>query len=98
MFDIGFWELILIAIITLLVVGPERLPGVSRSAGYWLAKLRRFTQTVKQDMERELAAGELRQTLKRQANIPELEEIIEETENVIKDTIQVAGTEYSQPV
>ncbi len=55
MFDIGFWELIFILVIALLVVGPERLPKVARTAGLWLGKVRGFIVTVKADIDQELA-------------------------------------------
>ncbi|MDH5409282.1 MAG: Sec-independent protein translocase protein TatB, partial [Gammaproteobacteria bacterium] len=47
MFDIGFWELAIIAVVGLLVIGPERLPGVARTAGMWIGRTRRFITTVK---------------------------------------------------
>lgn len=78
MFDIGFWEVIFIAVITLLVVGPERLPKLARTAGLWLGKARGFVRTVKADIDRELAAEELKKTLQKQAAVPEIEELIDE--------------------
>ncbi|MGB5438548.1 MAG: Sec-independent protein translocase protein TatB [Gammaproteobacteria bacterium] len=78
MFDVGFWELVFIAIITLLVVGPERLPKIARMAGLWLGKMRGFVSSVKQDIDRELAADELKAALEKQAAVPELEEFLDE--------------------
>ncbi len=78
MFDVGFWELVFIAVITLLVVGPERMPRIARSAGLWLGKMRGFVSSVKQDIDRELAAEELKATLEKQAAVPELEEFLDE--------------------
>lgn len=54
MFDVGFWELIIIGIVALLVVGPEKLPGLARDAGKWLAATRRFVKKTRQDIEQEL--------------------------------------------
>ena len=79
MFDIGFWEVIFILVVALLVVGPERLPRVARTAGLWLGRIRGFVGSVKADIDRELAAEELKKTLAKQAAMPELEEIIEKT-------------------
>lgn len=79
MFDIGFSEIIFIMIIGLLVIGPQRLPRVARAAGLWFGKLRGFVTAVKSDIDRELATEELKRTLAKQAAIPELEELIEET-------------------
>jgi sec-independent protein translocase protein TatB len=78
MFDIGFWEIIFILVITLLVVGPERLPKIARTAGLWVGKMRSFVASVKADIDQELAAEELKKTLAKQASVPELEELIDE--------------------
>ena len=98
MFDIGFWEVIFIMIITLLVVGPERLPKVARTAGLWVGKIRGFVTSVKADIDKELAAEELKRTLAKQASVTGLEEIIEETKSAlsldnapVKDPAQEAG-------
>ncbi|MCG8378393.1 MAG: Sec-independent protein translocase protein TatB [Proteobacteria bacterium] len=53
MFDIGFWELVAIAIIALLILGPERLPEFARDLGNFVAKARRFIQTTRRELERE---------------------------------------------
>jgi len=55
MFDIGFFEIIFIMVIALLVVGPERLPRIARTAGLWLGKMRGFVSSVKADIDQELA-------------------------------------------
>lgn len=78
MFDIGFSEILLVMVIALIVVGPERLPRLARSAGLWIGKIRGLVASVKTEIDRELAAEELRKTLAKQAKMPELEEIIEE--------------------
>ncbi|MGD8618456.1 MAG: Sec-independent protein translocase protein TatB [Gammaproteobacteria bacterium] len=78
MFDIGFFEIVCIFLVTLLVVGPEKLPRVARTAGLWLGKLRGFVSSVKADIDREIASDELRKTLEKQAAVPELEELIDE--------------------
>jgi sec-independent protein translocase protein TatB len=78
MFDIGFTEIILIAVVMLLVVGPERLPRIARTTGLWVGKVRGFMSTVKADIDRELATEELRKALAKQTAMPELEELIDE--------------------
>ena len=78
MFDIGFFEIVCIFLVTLLVVGPEKLPRVARTAGLWLGKLRGFVSSVKADIDREIASDELRKALEKQAAVPELEELIDE--------------------
>lgn len=84
MFDIGFWELTVIGVVALLVIGPERLPRVARTAGLWLGRARRFVASVKADIDRELAAEELKKTLAKQADSESLYEIIEDTRKSIE--------------
>lgn len=60
MFDIGFSELMVIAVVALLVLGPERLPKVARTAGHLLGRLQRYVNDVKADIHREMQLDELR--------------------------------------
>lgn len=60
MFDIGFSELLIIAIVTLIVVGPERLPKVARTVGLLFGRAQRYVSEVKSDINRELKLEELR--------------------------------------
>lgn len=64
MFDVGFSELLVIAVVALLVLGPERLPTAARTVGALLRKARASFESVKADVERELRDDELKQTLK----------------------------------
>lgn len=59
MFDISFWELAIVGIVALIVIGPERLPGVARTAGHLFGRLQRYVSTVKHDIQREIEASEL---------------------------------------
>ncbi len=63
MFDIGFTEMILIAVVGLIVIGPKRLPETVRFLGYWLGKIKRSVQGARQDMEREFGLDEIRREL-----------------------------------
>ncbi len=54
MFDIGIWELTIIGVVALLVIGPERLPEASRSAGRWAGKIRRTVSSLRAEIEREI--------------------------------------------
>lgn len=60
MFDVGFWELLVIAVVALLVAGPERLPGLVRDAGRWAAKLRRYVTQARYEFEQQLRIDEVR--------------------------------------
>lgn len=53
MFDIGFWELVIIAIVALVIIGPERLPKFARDAGRFFGKTRNFIQTARRELEKE---------------------------------------------
>lgn len=64
MFDIGFSELLLIAVVALVVLGPERLPKAARFAGLWVRRARNQWDSVKQELERELQAEELQRNLR----------------------------------
>ena len=60
MFDFGFWEIAIIGIITLIVVGPEKMPAIARKAGLYFGKLNRFFNKVKSDINEELRMDELK--------------------------------------
>jgi sec-independent protein translocase protein TatB len=60
MFDIAFSELIVIAVIALIVIGPERLPKVARTAGHLFGRLQRYVNDVKSDIQREIELDELK--------------------------------------
>ncbi|MDI3490188.1 MAG: sec-independent protein translocase protein TatB [Thauera sp.] len=60
MFDFGFSELIVIGVVMLVVVGPERLPKVARTAGHLLGRVQRYVSDVKSDIQREMQLDELK--------------------------------------
>lgn len=72
MFDIGFWELTLVGLIALLVLGPERLPGAIRTTAYWLRRARNVAATVRAEVERELALEEVKASLEKGVPLQEL--------------------------
>lgn len=78
MFDVGFWELVLIGVVLLLVVGPERLPKLARTAGMWIGRARRTLSAVKAEIDREIKAQELKEILEKQAQSKPLQTIIED--------------------
>lgn len=63
MFDIGFTELLLIGLVSLVVLGPERLPGAIRTTGLWIGRAKRSFANVKAEVEREIGADEIRRQL-----------------------------------
>ncbi len=63
MFGISFGELLLVGLVALLVLGPERLPGAARTAGLWVGRLKRSFNAIKDEVEREIGADEIRRQL-----------------------------------
>ncbi|SDB37493.1 sec-independent protein translocase protein TatB [Pseudomonas sp. NFACC23-1] len=63
MFGISFTELLLVGLVALLVLGPERLPGAARTAGLWIGRLKRSFNAIKQEVEREIGADDIRRQL-----------------------------------
>lgn len=66
MFEIGFTEMLLVGVVALLVLGPERLPKAASTAGRWIGQFKRGLNGIKQQMERELDAEQLRKELDQQ--------------------------------
>ena len=78
MFDIGFWEIVLIAVVALLVVGPNEFPSLVRNIGRGLGKVRSFLSSVKSDLDFEIdKANEIKQLMEKEAEIARLHEIID---------------------
>ncbi|VAW55042.1 Twin-arginine translocation protein TatB [hydrothermal vent metagenome] len=66
MFDIGLWEILLILVLALVVIGPERLPSAARQAGLFIGKARRYVEGVRSEVESELDIGEFKRMLHNQ--------------------------------
>ena len=95
MFDIGFFELVLIAIVVLVIVGPERMPGFARKAGRMLGKFKRALSDVKQEINNEIKADELKEILDRQAKIPGIDDIIDTGITTKSDELKPPSTHDS---
>ena len=77
MFDVGFWELAIIAVIALLVIGPERLPKAARTAGLWVGRARRMVTEVKADIDREIREGDLAEIKKAGEELKKTQSVVE---------------------
>jgi Tat protein translocase TatB subunit len=66
MFDVGFWELVLVFVLGLLVLGPERLPRVARSVGQWIAQAKSVANRFQREIEREIAVQDLQTRYERE--------------------------------
>ncbi len=90
MFDIGFLELVLIAIVSLLVVGPERLPGAIRTGSAYVRRIRRSLTDIRQEIEQELHNDAVMQELK------ETQRHLSETGEAVKESVTATETEVRQ--
>ena len=83
MFDIGFPELVVVSVIALLVIGPEKLPETIRTLSLWVGRVQRSFASIRREIESEIGADEIRQQLHNEDIMKELEET--------KNTLQQAG-------
>ncbi|MDX9951287.1 MAG: Sec-independent protein translocase protein TatB [Methylophilaceae bacterium] len=91
MFDIAFTELVLIAIVALVVIGPEKLPKVARTVGSLLGRMQRYVATVKQDVERELQMAELKKMQQ------DIEQNARTLQSGVENSIHAGLSELKQP-
>ncbi len=98
MFDIGFWELMLIAIMGLVVLGPERLPVAIRTLRGWITGVRKFSDTVKSELSEELRIHELHANLKKaeQADMANLSPEIAESVKSLKEAAAMVNEPFKQ--
>ena len=85
MFDIGFPELLLVSVVTLLVLGPERLPEALRNLGLWLGRARRSFSRVKTEIEREIGMDEVRRQLHNEAIMEQMKGIEQDVHGISQD-------------
>jgi sec-independent protein translocase protein TatB len=111
MFDIGFTELLVIGVVALIVIGPERLPKVARTAGHLYGRLQRYVSTVRSDISREIQLDEIRRAgqgfkesvesmasdVQQQATVVD-DYLKNEADNVSRVVAAMAVTEGDQPV
>ena len=92
MFDFGFWEIAIIGVITLIVVGPERLPALARKAGVIMGKLNKFLNKVKADINEELKTDELKEHL----SMDDEKSIISDISNEAKSSVDLFNQNDAQ--
>ena len=92
MFDFGFWEIAIIGVITLIVVGPERLPALARKAGVIIGKLNKFLNKVKKDINKELKTEEI----KEQLSMDDEKSIISDITNEAKSSVDLFNQNDAQ--
>ena len=97
MFDIGFPELMLVAVVGLLVIGPERLPEALRTLGLWLGRMRRSFHSVKAEIEKEIGMDEVRKQLHNEGVIEEMKRIEREVKATTAAAAEVARVDTINP-
>mgnify|MGYP006148111265 CR=1 FL=1 len=95
MFDIGFSELLIIAVITLLVMGPERLPETVRTISLWFGRMKQMLSSARQELENEVGMDEIRLQLKNEKIMRQLDEAKGDIETTITDTKAALDKEIS---
>ena len=93
MFDISFPELILIAIVGLLVIGPKRLPEALRTLGLWMGRMRRSFTNVKAEIEKEIGMDEIRRQLHNEAVMEEMKRIEREVRQSVQEAERSPGAD-----
>ena len=92
MFDFGMWEIAIILVITLIVVGPEKMPALARKVGLYVGKFRKFVSKIKNDINSEIEAEEL----KEQLSIKDEELLVSQTLDEAKSGIDEIKHEASK--
>lgn len=88
MFDIGFFELLVIATLGLVVIGPERLPSAVRTLALWVARVKRSFQSTKTEFERAIGADDIRRQLHNEEVLQQLEEAKASLQSVHKSAVE----------
>lgn len=86
MFDIGFSELIVCAIVALLVIGPERMPEAVRTVGLWIGRLKRGLRETRSEIERQIGVDDIRRQLHNEDIMRSLENARREMDDVVAQT------------
>ncbi len=95
MFDIGFSELLVIAVVALLVIGPERLPKVARTAGIMFGRLQRYVNDVKADIQREIELDELK---KLRSEFEDAARSVEQSVGEVDKQVRAVGEDLNRSI
>ena len=85
MFDFGFWEIAIIGIITLIVVGPEKMPALARKAGLYVGKFKKFVSKIQNDINNEIKSEELKEQLSIKDEESSLSQTVEQAKSSIDE-------------
>ena len=98
MFDIGFWELMVIGVIGLVVLGPERLPTAIRTVRAWVSQVKTFSNNVQTELKEELRIHELHENLKKaeQANMEDLSPELAESVKSLQEAADMVNRPFAE--
>lgn len=88
----------MVALVALLVIGPERLPGAARVAGLWLGRFKRGFTAIREDVEREIGADEIRRELHNENILAKERKLLEETVQHTKNNVLEVTQVLNEPV
>ncbi|HAU93095.1 twin-arginine translocase subunit TatB [Alteromonas alba] len=99
MFDIGFWEILLIGVLALVVLGPERLPGAMRSTLKTIRSIRNVASGFKEEVEHQLRVHELHENLKKaeQQGLKDLSPELKNSVDELKEAAESVQKPYKKP-
>lgn len=103
MFDVGFSELLLLAVVALVVLGPEKLPHAARMTGAWIGRIRRMVLGIQAEIEKEVAAQEMRDRIQKEIERLKSTEVavnqqVSAVENTIRQTVEDAAALPPEPM
>lgn len=100
MFDIGFWELVVIAVIGLVVLGPERLPGAIRSVMHWVTTIKEMANSVKAEVAQELKLHELNENMIKatKKGLSDLDPELKQSFDEMKESAEQLSRPYKKEV
>jgi len=93
MFDIGFSEIMVVAVISLIIMGPERLPETLRTISLWLGRLRQFVSSARAEIEDEVGMDEIRRQLRNEQIMRDLEKGKDQLNALAKDVTDISRIE-----
>lgn len=97
MFEVGFSEMVVIAVVALIVIGPERLPKVARTLGHLMGRAQRYVNSVKADISRDMAIEEFRQLQQQvQQEVGHLEHGIQQATQAAEQQVKQLGSALTQ--
>ena len=98
MFDIGFLELLIVAVVALLVLGPERLPVAIKTTAIWVSRIKRSFNGIRTEIERELKVDEIRQDIHNASVMDELKRTREELNQGVSEMRKAVHIDLNQPL